>query len=1777
MEDKRFEDIAETGADAGQNTAGSGQGGTSPSQKRKKGVARIVALVVAAAVLLTALPIGGIIMLLSKKKNNSNVVPDTDPIIFSGGKYSGNNPTLPPELATVKVTADGVDSKVIPIDGAFIVETAGETDAETLAGYLTMTPAIPTSVTKLAPSKFRIAPASGSLAPGQIYKLTLGDPQNPVASFAFQTENNMVVTSMFPADKTLNVPVNTGIEVTFSDAVVMDGNSEPFTVSPKVKGKFSLYPDGRTVLFLPDENLSYGTVYTVTVNEGVTGRSGKTFTGEKSAAFRTYTKEYEKQAVSGSSNHYVRINLPYSQDRIYSPGSDAGFDFSAYSTFKGTVSVTCDLYMFGSAKQAAELIVDSEKRAGDESFPQLDLTRLTKIGSFSPQQNESNRNAYSVDFGNGLAAGIYLAVVNASGSPSFGKTVSDTRSVIVQVSDLRPYTVSSDGKTYLWLNAMGTGPVAGADLSVTLFDRYDGWNAETDGETKSVRTDASGIAVFDNGGRNSAVVYVEKGSDAVVICASTQAQDTYDYYMSYIFTDRETYFSDDTVNFSGYIAPSFGGTVPGYLYLQTGLSTTKTRIEVDETGFFTGSLTYSRCEAGYFTLRFSDGDGRFIAAKSFRITEEEKPQYTASASFDKLFYRRGEKITVTVKASFFDGTPAEGLEFLCSLSYFGDNTKTVKTDKNGEAKLTYTPRKLISGEVYGTDPAILYFYAELTNFETQTLMTSAYTYYFHSDYVVGTLQDANSSIMTLNRRDTSALKTAEDFSWQVFPENTKGEPLSAKDVLTYTLYKVEIIKTETKVYNSYTRRYEKQYKYSINEQQVAYGKKSFTDGSVSFPLREVKGFDGYYWYKVEFYDDTSENVFHYSLNGTAGRWNYTERNYYDDAEVTLNAASFAVNDKVVAQFKAACGAEKALFVTVANGIADVKYADKVGFTYTADMIAGGRVYAVVFDKEYGTYVQAFQRLAYDTERASLTPVITASSDTYKPGDTATVTVKVPGAAGGFAVISVVDEACFALGNQKLTPATFFSSSSRTGSDYYSYRFYDYYYGYYGGYGASPAVSFNSRFIPAITYSVSDTRDGSGGYGMKNGSLADEAAEMPEANPSPTDSNGDGSDGGWYIRQYFADNPVFKVVELDADGCGTLTFTVPDNITSWRITALALSGAGRGNGEFKIGTSVSDVVCTQPFFVNLGVCQQYIVGDTISISARSYGTAADGNVKYSAVLTDLLGNKKGEANGAADSKSRCWLKFDLTEPGQYIVTVYAECGEYRDAVTAKFSIVPTAVASDVSKTITVAELKDINPVYYPVRIVFTNRTGSYSLYERVMWLLAYDRGSGRTDEYAALYASEEARETLYGFKSEEVLENLLRQLEENFSAGDGKFRLFPYSEPDARLTASLLTLGLPLDNNTKTLIANAARKSVAKKDQTSPEDLLANIVCLAALDEPVLDTLYAVADTAANFPNEAKLWLALGFALCGDYPAAYDVYSQVKDAIGNENSEFGTLKFEGEVFDTTVSLSCLALMSASRIARDDASKIALWLCENRSDASSNQIALAGYLKYFLPAEKAEPLEFTYSIGENEESVTLESGRSFMLTLSKPELEALKLSLPDDAKVGVYYRGNTDEALYGEPAADERVKIEKKMTVDSRGNCVVELHISGKSTRVCESFELYDLIPSGARFLSLESGGYSSRIVGTVETWACIYNRSGQNMSGCVGVYNSIYRDVRQYDRIECPEYSFDITVSYVIRGAVEGHFIAESAYVKNWRTGAFSVSGRIGVDIKENGGWKFKAE
>jgi len=428
--------------------------------------------------------------------------------------------------------------------------------------------------------------------------------------------------------------------------------------------------------------------------------------------------------------------------------------------------------------------------------------------------------------------------------------------------------------------------------------------------------------------------------------------------------------------------------------------------------------------------------------------------------------------------------------------------------------------------------------------------------------------------------------------------------------------------------------------------------------------------------------------------------------------------------------------------------------------------------------------------------------------------------------------------------------------------------------------------------------------------------------------------------------------------------------------------------------------------------------------------------------------------------------------------------------------------------------------------------------------------------------------------LYGLESSEDLEMIASDISSRIDGST--LRLLSYSSGDYALTAEVLYLCPGILSKYSDSIITACYEMLASGKFESEEQLCQVMCILASLGEPVLDRLYTVSGFANSYSDEAKLYLAMAFAASGDWSAANSIYTVIRDKYAVYDSEYGTMYLKQDTLDEGIALTNLALMVASRTNRQDAVKMAEYLAYSYSETEPSLLSLTAYLKSFLPVDSVSERSFSYSVGDVNETVMLKSGRSYSISLNKSDLANLKISDFDDGIViRAAYRGApTEEELSGSDAS--RISIEKKFDYCGNGMYKVSLTISGTSTRVCEYFSLYDTIPSGARFVVSETKGWESNKNGSVYTGAGIWNRSGQNMTGYVSIYNDIYTSGRRASAT-CPEYKFSITVSYVIRGAVEGTFIAEPAFIRMPATGAFVVSERYTVGINENSKWSFKAQ
>ena len=1717
------------------------------------------------------------VILIQKGNGNNAVYHEPTPIVIetAGVSSAGSRAALPNELKGVNVRAESADGRLISSAENFIIETEEPCDVDVVANNMTLSPKTNYSLTKVSETEFKVSPTSGTLFPGTVYNFAFGDPENPAASYSFQTESEFLIKHILPADMETEVGVDTGIEITFSEAIEKCDYSAIVMIEPEVRCEYELYPDEKTLAVIPKSSLEYGTIYKVTVTSGAVSKSGKKLAADVSASFMTEKSEKYageelvvniRNGVDYGNRQYI---YNYTDEFIYAPGDDVSITYAMmrYYNYTGIKAGSAKLYRYGSVDDAAKAIKEYEASlAHDGDVYTTD--GLSFVGEFKPTEEEL-KGYYS--FGSNLERGAYLAVLRFMAKNGYGEVLSCVKYVVIQVSDLRAFTLSSDGKTLMKVDNVAGKTVEGATVLSESFSETSLWENSANAvqfdkyETKV----KNGVCVIETGDDDCSVVTVRQGDDAVVLCVRCSALDDSDYGMNYIYTDREVYFSDDTVNFSGFAVPIIGEN-PSALYLTTSGSSTLQELAVGENGEFSGSFAIENHSEGGEYIKIIDADENVYASKYIRVTEKEKPQITASISFDKLFYRYGETVTATLKATFFDGTPAEGFDFtIYSHPFVSGGDYSATTDENGEIEYVITTGRLSASSTY---PSTIYVYAELTGYETQTLTVENSVYYFHSDYVFETVWERNRRALTLNHLDTSSLLTEDDFRYGVFPENTKGEP--AEGSVSYSLVKHVITKTEKREYDMFTKRSYTYYEYRTHEYTVEKGMMEFNNGVIELPLYEAEDFAGGCYYDICYND--GRNTYEVTVWATKNK----SESYNGNAigsKITLDKKKYAVGDDFTATFEMnGEQRENVLFAVFANGLEEYGVGDSFTGKFDGYKAVGGRVFAVVFDTEAKHYSCSSERLMIDTSGSELEVTVEADKEVYAPGDKATVRIKADGAPGATLILSVVDEACFALGEQnENTLDKYFGSASMIGKGGY-YGFYDYYYWdldyYFYGYGTGNLkdVTVNGRFSSIFSSYGNETE---GYYSEKD--TEDKGAIATEPANAPSDEDRDISENSVRVRSYFADNPVFVTTELDENGEALIVFTVPDNITSWRLTCAAADFSDGSFESVRLGNAVSDIICTKDFFINLSAPSYYIVGDDAALLARSFGTASEEEVRYTATLRDDAGKIVAETEARDDSKGYAELNFGKVEAGHYVATVYGYGETSSDALESDFNVIESAEMMYERRTVNAEELKSITPALYPVTLSFHNENASHSILNSVIGGLSYGSSVERADVLAASYAALKSAKQIYGSDVDDEIESIKERFKEYVSY-EGLISLLTYSEGDVELTAEILA-SCPelLDSDEKSNLVDYLEALTLKNVQFDEVTLCASLSALASLDEPVLDVLYNVAGVAGDYPVDAKLYLASAFASIGDWVGAKAIYDQIKANVGVENKEYSTLKFEGDTFDETIRLSSIALLTASRCNKTDAEQIAKYLTENRSKTEVPIAALASFTRYFLPENESAGGKLVYSVMGEEREAEVDGWNTVTVKLTKSEFESFEIvSFDFGLVIDVSYYAPASEVLE-EYELTDRVKVKKTIEPYMNGMYKVTLAVSGTSTRVSESFDLTDIVPSGARYLSSYDDTYSSSgwDDSQIHTGAYVYNSAGQKVRGSVWIYNRIY-DGQNTMRTDCPEYSFSVEVSYVIRGAVKGEFVAEPAVIRNLATDVYSTSERYTVTITD-GGWAIK--
>ena len=219
--------------------------------------------------------------------------------------------------AAAILTAEGAKGVVVPLDAGFRLTSVDTTPASQLATRLTVEPEFAFSVKPDSGDRSVLLTPAKPLLPGNVYRFALsGTAGELIDTWAFQARQPLRVVGTLPQDQTADVPVDTGIEVTFDQDGVADAASH-FTITPATEGRFEQH--GRTLAFVPDRPLAPATIYRVTVTRGVSvAGTGEATSVDTRVQFETAAKteptgygvfEFQDQVVESATSERPTIGL----------------------------------------------------------------------------------------------------------------------------------------------------------------------------------------------------------------------------------------------------------------------------------------------------------------------------------------------------------------------------------------------------------------------------------------------------------------------------------------------------------------------------------------------------------------------------------------------------------------------------------------------------------------------------------------------------------------------------------------------------------------------------------------------------------------------------------------------------------------------------------------------------------------------------------------------------------------------------------------------------------------------------------------------------------------------------------------------------------------------------------------------------------------------------------------------------------------------------------------------------------------------------------------------------------------------------------------------------------------------------------------------------------------------------------------------------------------------------------------------------------------------------
>ena len=215
---------------------------------------------------------------------------------------------------------------------------------------------------------------------------------------------------------------------------------------------------------------------------------------------------------------------------------------------------------------------------------------------------------------------------------------------------------------------------------------------------------------------------------------------------------------------------------------------------------------------------------------------------------------------------------------------------------------------------------------------------------------------------------------------------------------------------------------------------------------------------------------------------------------------------------------------------------------------------------------------------------------------------------------------------------------------------------------------------------------------------------------------------------------------------------------------------------------------------------------------------------------------------------------------------------------------------------------------------------------------------------------------------------------------------------PYSSSDLELSC-LVALFAP-DRVDRSRLTQYLTEARGADDETRERQMFA-LAGLAGLGESVLPAIRTAAADPSLTVRE-RLMIGLGAARLGDAATAREVATGVRDEFGERAGTMARLRVGTSAADITAATALMAVLAAA-VGDELAPAYQAYVDENPSSEQLHALHAAAFVSETLARLPARPVSFSYTVAGVTETVDLDSGRSFELSLTATELASLTIEL------------------------------------------------------------------------------------------------------------------------------------------------------------------------------------